>query len=378
LLRHVLDWNIIALSNANFHKHLVMTATLPDFYYHDAEVYTYECKHVFRRHWWLVGVESAFANSGDYLALNLMKWPLVIVRDQHRQLRGFYNLCRHRAGPLVMDGNGHCRDFVCKYHGWRYACSGELLKTPGFEKGAIENPETMGLLAIRVACWNGLVFVCLDDSAPDLETWLGDIPGIAAQYEPTANMRFDGVAVKQARSNWKTYGDNSCEGYHVGMVHKALGSSMLRESVRIAAYENGEFVGFDVSYSTGQDDSRAGKGFWIYKFPGLLLHFADYAFNAETVFPLDHGNIELQRWFWSDQARASAQGIDTASIRPNSEQVIDEDIAICELVQRNLASGIYPGGNLSAQQEPGTIYFQQLARQALSGFTEPEDTSAQG
>jgi phenylpropionate dioxygenase-like ring-hydroxylating dioxygenase large terminal subunit len=153
---------------------------------------------------------------------------------------------------------------------------------------------------------------------------------------------------------------------------------VLRESVEIDSYDNGEFVGFDVSYSSGQDQSRAGKGFWIYKFPGLLLHFADYAFNAETVLPLDSNAIQIQRWFWSHTEKAAANKIDPASIRPYSEQVIDEDINICERVQHNLRSGVYPGGTLSAQQEPGTIYFQQLVRRALSGFAEPEESGTKG
>jgi choline monooxygenase len=210
----------------------IMSATLPHHYYHDASVYAYECEHIFRRHWWLVGVESSLAETGNYLALNLMKWPLVVVRDQQSKLRGFYNLCRHRAGPLVPEGEGRCRDFVCRYHGWRYACSGELLKTPGFEKGQIANPAEMGLLPVRVDSWNGMIFVCLDESAPDLKTWLGDIVSIAAGFDDTSGMHFDGDVIKPAAANWKTYGDNSCEGYHVGMVHKALGSSMLRVPVK--------------------------------------------------------------------------------------------------------------------------------------------------
>ena len=349
-----------------------MTTTLAHHYYHQPEVFGYESEHIFKRHWWLVTTESSFVENGDYQTFKLMQWPLLVVRDQQGELRGFYNLCRHRAGPLVDDACGRRRDFVCRYHGWRYACSGELLKTPGFDKDEIANPENMGLLSIRVACWNGLVFVCLDDSAPDLSDWLGDIVDIAAAYDTTASMNYDGDVEKTAQSNWKTYGDNSCEGYHVGMVHRALGSSMLRESVTIDNYDNGQFVGFDVSYSDGSDTSRAGKGFWIYKFPGLLLHFAEYAFNAESVFPLDANSIRLQRWFWSHTEKAEQHGIDTASIRPNSEKVIDEDIMICERVQTNLASGAYPGGLLSAAQEPGTIYFQQLVRAALSDFTEAE------
>ena len=221
---------------------------------------------------------------------------------------------------------------------------------------------------MRVETWNGLVFACLDTDAPDLAAWLGDIVEIAGRFPAVPDMTFQGEVVKEGATNWKAYGDNSCEGYHVGMVHRALGSSMQRESVRVAGYPNGKFIGFDVSYSSGKDESRAGKGFWIYKFPGLLLHFSDFAFNAESVFPASEDSIELYRWFWSDPDKAEQHGVDPASIRPNSEQVIDEDLSICELVQRNLASGVYPGGTLSATQEPGTVYFQQLVREALDGL----------
>jgi len=344
-----------------------MTATLPHHCYHDTETWEAEVERVFRRHWWLIGPADNVADGGDYTALNLVRWPLVAVRDRQGNLHAFYNLCRHRAGPLVADGSGTCRDFVCRYHGWRYACSGELLKTPGFEDGALGDPAQLGLLPVRAATWNGLLFVCLDDAASELGEWLGDIVDIAARFDGLDGMNFDGEVRKQAACNWKAYGDNSCEGYHVGMVHGALGSSMQREAVEIAAYERGEFVGFDVTYGAGRDQSRAGRGFWIYKFPGLLLHYSEYAFNAETVLPLAPSRIELRRWFWSNAAACREHGVEPASIRPNSEQVIDEDIAICEAVQRNLQSGAYPGGRLSARQEPGTLYFQQLVRAALGG-----------
>ena len=345
-----------------------MPETLPHHCYHDSEIHAFEIERVLRRHWWLIGPESRLETPGDYVALGLMKWPVVAVRDKENELRGFYNLCRHRAGPLVEDGCGSCRDLVCRYHGWRYATSGELLKAPGFDAEEIGDPGALGLLPLRVSSWNGMLFACLDDEAPGLEEWLGDIVGIAARFEPAANMQFDGEVQKPAACNWKTYADNSCEGYHVGMVHGALGSSMQRESVSVAAYDNGQFVGFDVTYGAGRDRSRAGRGFWIYKFPGLLLHFSEYAFNAESVLPLAADRIELRCWFWSDAAACARHGVDPASIRPNSEQVMDEDIAICEAVQRNLAAAVYPGGRLSPRQEPGTVYFQQLVRDALGNL----------
>ena len=228
------------------------------------------------------------------------------------------------------------------------------------------NYDDFSLFPVRVECWNRMVFICFDNSTPDLLNWLGDITGIAKNFPENRQMSFLGEVEKAGKLNWKTYGDNSCEGYHVGMVHRDLGDSMQRERVSIATYENGEFVGFDVSYeSTGGDHTRNGKGFWIYKFPGLLLHFSEYAFNVETVIPVTVNEIKLKRWFWVDADQAAKRDVDPAEMQVSSEKVMGEDLEICELVQRNLGAGVYHSGHLSPREEVGTIYFQALVRRAL-------------
>ena len=340
--------------------------TIPRSWYSSADIFELECAQIFARHWWVIAHEGQLSSPGDYIATSLAKWPLVITRDQQGELRGFHNVCRHRAGPLMRDGSGRCKDFVCRYHGWRYDGTGKLLKTPGLKADEDIDYSMFSLFPIRVACWNQLVFVCLDESAPDLQDWLGDIVPIASRFPDNASMSYLGEVEKKGALNWKAYGDNSCEGYHVGMVHKALGDSVGREKVEILPYENGEFVGFDVSYtSTAGDLTRDGKGFWIYKFPGLLLHFSEYSFNVESVFPLAQNQIKLTRWFWVDHEEAQARNIDPEKMRESSELVMEEDMEICILVQRNLDAGIYQSGHLSPTEEIGTIYFQQLVRQAL-------------
>ena len=347
-----------------------MIDALPDYSYHDPALFARETERILRRAWWLVGIEASLGDAGQYAALDLLRWPVVVVRDHDGELRAFYNICRHRAGPLVYPGEGRCRDFVCRYHAWRYALDGELLRTPGLEPGEVGDLIELGLVPLRVDCWNGLVFVCLDDATPALIDWLGEIPAIAERFDPVVALEFDGETQKEAAANWKAYADNSCEGYHVGMVHRTLGSSLERETVSLETHEHGRFVGFDVAYTAGADTSRAGKGYWIYKYPGLLLHFADYAFNAETVMPLGPAKIRLRRWFFSHPDKTRAHGIDRATIQPNSERVMDEDVAICEAVQRNLESGAYPGGRLSPRQEPGTVFFQGLVRADLGDALE--------
>ena len=340
--------------------------TIPQAWYSDTDIFDLESQYIFSRHWWMVSQENTLESPGDYIATTIGKWPIVVTRNQQGELKAFHNVCRHRAGPLLRDGKGRCKGFVCRYHAWRYDSSGNLLKTPGLKADEEIDYKQFSLFPLRVACWNQMVFVCFDEEVPDLLTWLGDITEIARLFPDNASMSFLAETEKKGKLNWKTYGDNSCEGYHVGMVHKDLGDSMMRETVTIKGYENGEFVGFDVSYeSTGGDHTRDGKGFWIYKFPGLLLHFSEYAFNAESVIPISVNQLTLKRWFWVDGEQAQKRGINPTEMQASSEKVMQEDLEICELVQRNLDAGVYQSGHLSPREEVGTIYFQNLVRRAL-------------
>ena len=57
---------------------------------------------------------------------------MIIVRDKDGGVRGFHNICRHRGNKLVWNDfpneetSGTCRQFTCKYHGWRYDLDGSL------------------------------------------------------------------------------------------------------------------------------------------------------------------------------------------------------------------------------------------------------------
>ena len=351
--------------------------TLPALWYHDPEVYARERRAIFRRHWWPIAREAELTTAGAYGAGEIAGWPAFVIRGKDGALRGFHNVCRHRAGPLLRKGAGRCAALTCRYHGWRYDLEGRLKSAPGLTLGADLDPAEFSLHPIRVASWNGLVFACLDPDAPELAAWLGDIVGIAADYPAVAEMAFQGEIVKQGAANWKAYGDNSCEGYHVKLVHTGLGKTVPDEQVEIRPYENGAFVGFDVTYApSAADPSRRGKGFWIYKFPGLLLHFSDYAFNMEAVIPTGPRTILLRRWFWCAEALAAERGTTARAAIDSAEQVMGEDLEICELVQKNLEAGVYETGRLSPTEEVGTIYFQQRVREALTGAR--PDTGAGG
>ena len=52
------------------------------------------------------------------------------------EIHAFHNICRHRGNKLVWNDfpseetRGNCRQFTCKYHGWRYDLDGALTFVP--------------------------------------------------------------------------------------------------------------------------------------------------------------------------------------------------------------------------------------------------------
>src|SRR4030095_7031642 len=91
-----------------------------------------------------------------------------VIRDRDGQLRGFHNVCPHRASQLLDDGHGHCGVLRCRYHGWVFDTAGNLKRAPDFGEADWFKKEDNGLMPIRVETWRGLVFANFDAGAPSL------------------------------------------------------------------------------------------------------------------------------------------------------------------------------------------------------------------
>src|SRR5262245_61517314 len=109
---------------------LEQASPLPSWCYASDEWHAREIEAIFRREWLCVGRAEQIPNPGDFFTHTLIEQPLIVVRDNKGEIRVHSAVCRHR-GAIVTEGEGRCRAFVCPYHSWTYALSGELLLTPG-------------------------------------------------------------------------------------------------------------------------------------------------------------------------------------------------------------------------------------------------------
>jgi choline monooxygenase len=344
--------------------------TLPAPLYTDASVLLAEKEKIFARTWQVVGHASQVANPGDYFTTELIGEPLVLVRGLDGWLRGFYNVCRHRAGPPA-EGCGSRKLFRCGYHGWTYGLDGALLSATEIEGVQGFCPGDFALKPVRTEEWFNLVFVNLDPDAPPLEESLGDLPRQAEKF-PFAMMKLFERRTYDMRCNWKTYVDNYLEGYHLPSVHPGLNRELDYNAYVVEPYARhvrqfSPIRGAQPGEATPRryQDARehlTTDYFWI--FPNWMLNCYPDNVSLNIVFPVDaERTLAIFEWYLPEKDHGTAAA--KASVE-FSDQIQIEDVGICETVQKNLRSRSYSRGRFSVKQEKGVHAFHRMYGEAMA------------
>jgi phenylpropionate dioxygenase-like ring-hydroxylating dioxygenase large terminal subunit len=195
--------------------------------YTDPAIFEREVDKIFRRVWIYVGHESQVKKPGDFITLELIGQPLIMVRHRDRQIRVLFNRCGHRGAKVVNEPSGNARTFQCCYHGWSFNTDGSLAGVPQRD----DYPDTLdfddpalGLTAVpRVQSYRGFVFLSFAPSGPDLEAWLGPATmGIdeLIALSPEEQIDFSGGCHRyEYRGNWKHQFENLADTYHPNAAH---------------------------------------------------------------------------------------------------------------------------------------------------------------
>lgn len=342
--------------------------TLPAAVYRDPAVYADERRSVFGREWLVFARADEVPTPGTCVAKTLAGYPLVVVCDNARRLRGFHNVCRHRAAPVTAEGSASCRGgLVCGYHGWSYELDGRLRKARDFGEDAELDPDELGLFPIQVGEWCGLIWVNLDPAAPPL---LDDLGAFAAEADgfPVDEYRFSHEVTHDLACNWKTYVDNYLEGYHVPFLHPELNRELDMATYRVEVREADRYC-IHSARTRGSGALSAGR--WLFRWPNLALNLYPDGMNVERILPAgpDRTTI-IYTYYFCEPGTTAAKESERLSML-----LMDEDRAMCEQVQRNLDAGVYDRGRLSPRHEGGVAQFQALWRTAVS---ERSSTSPSG
>jgi choline monooxygenase len=339
----------------------MLVETLPAHWYVDAGILARERETIFARNWALFGPEEQVAEPGTWRADTVNGWPLLVARGEDGRLRAFHNVCRHRGAALLGGDSARGRLAVCPYHAWSYDLTGRLVATPNFGEVRLDKPA-YGLLPVAVDTWGGLVFVRVSPEGESLRTWLGSIPSLAEPFAKTADLALhaDRITI-EGSCNWKAYCDNTVEGYHLPTVHKRLNAAIDRDNTSIVSKDGGRLVVFDVTYASDGSGLRGAKGIWFYRFPGFQGVLGGRIFKADRIEPVTAGRMRYSNWSWY----RDLSGTEIDDSQAWSKQIAEEDIGVCESVQRNMEAGVYTTGVLSPLQEGHIAAIQRLVRDAV-------------
>ena len=350
-------------------------STLPAHCYTDPAVWALERERVFARTYQLVGRLCDVAESGDQLCAEIAGRPIVVVRDAEN-LRGFFNVCRHRAGPVAV-GNGRRQSLTCRYHGWTYRLDGRLLKAPEMHGVEGFDPDRVRLTEVRVEAFGPLVLANLDAGAPPLTRGLGELPTRLRELG-FDDMRWVLRRNYEVCSNWKTYVDNYLEGYHLPLVHPKLNSELDYDAYRVEPRGIYSVQFAPLRPASRDDDARHylpeqgtehAEYYWI--FPNLMLNIYFGVLQTNTIVPLSpERTLVVFDWYAVKPPSGATSDAKWSSLVEFSHEIQLEDIAICEAVQRGLASGAYQRGRFSAAREVGVHHFHRLLADFLDGSRE--------
>ncbi|HET6199880.1 MAG TPA: aromatic ring-hydroxylating dioxygenase subunit alpha [Candidatus Acidoferrales bacterium] len=358
------------ISGYNANSPLAEAHTIPSLWYVDPRVAELEDEAVFGRNWQTVGCIDQVEESGQFFTADVAGERIVVVRSADRELRAFYNVCRHHAAAVVTEAEGHAANFRCPYHGWTYGIDGTLKGTPDFDGVCNFDRSKNGLVPVRVASWEKFVFVNLDANAGSLEDFLG---GLMKRVAPLrlASLHFFERRSYELNCNWKVYVDNFLDGgYHVPYLHKGLNSVLDYANYTIENEDRFCLQSSPVETSSAAADADAAatrqgnRAFYFWQYPNFMLNWYEGYLDTNLVLPLSIDRCRVIFDFYFAGTGDAAKEYNQQSVAV-SHRVQEEDVGICEAVQRGLHSRAYVAGRLSVRREAGEHLFHRLLHEDL-------------
>ncbi len=340
--------------------------TLAAPYYYDEALSRKELDRVFARSWRFVCHKNEIPNAGDYIALDVGGENVFVMRGKDGQIRGFFNVCPHRAAQLIAPGTGNKPSVItCPYHSWTFDHDGCLRGASRSERVKDFSKDDFALTAVSVEELSGFVYVNLDPEAAPLSQQADGLDALLREecpdidnYKLLARSDFD------VKANWKVIIDNFIENYHLilsGPEHKKfaeLVASEEHESI-INIHENWT----DFNSPAGLADNAAyqwteprnlggsNKFITIHVFPdiGYVLFPGCNALSLFYTRPTGPDTCTLVTAYYGPEGELDEAT--KCAVHYFSDELSPEDIDLCEGVQKGLRSRAYHQGRLMVDAE---------------------------
>lgn len=334
--------------------------TPPASWYTSQELLELEKKSAFTEGWQVLGNLEQLKKPGDFIEGCFLSKPYLIYCDANHKLRGFHNVCPHHGGWLQPVLN-QPEELQCSYHGWRFDSSGKLLKAPHAGGSNLLKNSKLNLKPLQVQTWGPLVLVCFSDSAPFFE---GELHEEKLGSLKLDNLKHIKTVSYPLKCNWKVFVDNYLDGgYHVKVLHQNLAQNLDLDS-----YENHIFERSSVqSCKADGQKQRIGKSaYYGWFYPNTMINRYGQWLDLNRVIPTSETTCDVIFEYFYDGDKDLE---DLKQELKDSDQVQQEDILICERVQKSMESGLFDQGFYAPKLEEPMYHFHALLyagfRQAL-------------
>ncbi len=354
--------------------------TLDARYYTDPAVFRAEQEGLFTRTWHFAGHVSQLEKPGDYFAFEIAGQGLFCVRGADSEIRGFYNVCQHRAHELLK-GEGNTRRITCPYHAWTYELTGQLVSGPNIRSVPGFDRSTVCLTGVKVEDFLGFLFVNLDPDAAPMDEWFPGARAELAEFVPDIEglKPLEWVETPEA-CNWKVSVENYSECYHCQLNHPTFANGVINPKtydIQPQGYclrHTTECQNLDRMTYPVDPESAPHAGEYSSWFLWPAFSFQVYPGNVLNTYhwrPVDAERVTVWRGWYTPG------GIDSDVIRRLAVQdratTVEEDIHLVESVQRGLKSrGFKPGPlvldpRCGVKSEHSVQVLQGWMREAVDG-----------
>jgi glycine betaine catabolism A len=353
--------------------------TLPGEYFVSPEVFDGEQKKIFSRQWVLLGHESEIAQAGDFFVPEVAGESLIVARDKNGEIRGFYNVCRHRGTRLCEEQSGHSSAIQCPYHAWTYGLDGRLIGSPHMDEVPGFDRSDYSLHPVNLGVWEGFIFVNLADDPIPLEEWFAPLAGKFSHWN-LPRLRSVKRGEYDVKANWKLMFENYSECYHCPGVHPQLQKVSPYDSAENDLRE-GPFLGGFMKINPGKSLTMSGNAcaafvgkienlqqvFYYSIFPNMLLSLHPEYVMVHQLWPQSRERtLVVCDWFFHPEA----SGRDDF----NPEDAIEfwdvtnkQDWHVCELSQQGIASRAYKPGPYSSRESIPAAWDREYLRRMGGG-----------
>ena len=346
-------------------------------YYSSTEIFNKEIRNLFSSTWQFAGHASQLRNTGDYFSFELFNESFFCVLGKDNEIRTFYNVCQHRAHPLVK-GCGSATKLTCPYHAWTYDLEGKLQFGPNLKSVEGFDVSQIRLAEVQTEVFLNFIFINLDTNCQPMNQWFPNAETELKKFLPHWSdlAPVEWIEIDE-QCNWKVSVENYSECYHCALNHRSFSSGVIKPQtydIQPQGYclrhrteaRSLKTMSYPIDTSIPHANEYSSWYLWptfsFQVYPGQVL-------NTYHWRPIDAENVKVWRG-WYTRLGKYDEVIEKLAIQDRNTTVA-EDIRLVESVHRGLKSRGYTPGplvidpNCGVNSEHSLMALHQWMRESI-------------